>query len=116
MRYIFSTLLVIAVLLLAFTKKEPITVTGTVTDDQGIPLVSATVLVKGTKKSTMTDAQGQFTIVVPGPNAILIIQYVGFESREFKVNSSQKLQVQLKASSENLKEVVVTGYGLNAKI
>lgn len=108
-------MLVIAVLLLAFTRKEPITVTGTVTDEQGNPLISATVLVKGTQNSTMTDAQGQFTIMVPGPDAILIIQYVGFESREFRINSSKKLQIQLKATTQNLDEVVVTGYGVSRK-
>lgn len=115
MRYIFSTMLVIAVLLLAFTKSDPITVSGTVSDDQGNPLVNVTVLVKGTKQSTQTDAQGMFTIEVPGTNAILVFQYVGFESQEVKVKSPKNLQVKLKNATNELQEVVVMGYTTRKK-
>jgi Ca-activated chloride channel family protein len=115
MRYIFSTLLVIAVLLLAFTKKDPITVSGTVVDDQGNPLVNATVLVKGTKISTLTDAQGMFTIDTPGTDAILVFQYTGYESQEVKVKSQKKLQVKMKVMEGDLQEVVVTGSSSRTK-
>ena len=115
MRYIFSTMLVIAVLLLAFTKKEPITVSGTVSDDQGNPLVNVTVLVKGTKKSTLTDAQGMFTIEVAGTDAILVFQNVGYESQEVKVKSQKNLQVKMKDAANELQEVVVTGYSNHKK-
>jgi len=115
MRYIFSTMLVIAVLLLAFTMKEPITVSGTVKDDQGNPLVNVTVLVKGTKKSTLSDAQGMFTIEVPGTYSILVFQYVGYESQEVKVKSSKNLQVKMKDATNELQEVVVIGYSSRKK-
>ncbi len=115
MRYIFSTMLVIAVLLLAFTRKEPITVSGTVSDDQGNPLGNVTVLVKGTKKSTLTDAQGLFTIEVPGSDAILVFQYVGYESQEVKVKSQKNLQVKMKDATNELQEVVVMGYSTRKK-
>ena len=115
MRYIFSTMLVIAVLLLAFTKKETIMVSGTVSDDQGNPLVNVTVLVKGTKKSTLTDAQGMFAIEVPATDAILVFQYVGYESQEVKVKSQKKLQVKMKDATNELQEVVVMGYSTRKK-
>ncbi len=115
MRYIFSTMLVIAGLLLAFTQKEPFTVSGTVMDDQGIPLVNASIIIKGTTKSTVTDAQGMFSIEVPGPKSILVIQYVGYESQEIRLNAGKKLQIKLKVSSEDLQEVVVTGNSAKRK-
>lgn len=115
MRYIFSTMLVIAGLLLAFTQKEPFTVTGTVMDDQGNPLVNASIIIKGTTKSTVTDAQGMFSIEVPGPKSILLIQYVGYESQEIKLTASKKLQIKMKAGTEDLKEVVVIGYATQRK-
>ena len=96
MRYIFSTMLVIAGLLLAFTQKEPFTVSGTVMDDQGNPLVNASISIKGTTKSTVTDALGFFSIEVPGPKSVLLIQYVGYESQEIKLNAAKKLQIKLK--------------------
>ena len=115
MRYIFSTMLVIVGLLLAFTQKEPITVTGTVMDDQGIPLVNASIIIKGTTKSTVTDAQGMFSIEVDGPKSVLIIQYVGYEPQEIKLNAAKKLQIKMKASANHLDEVVVTGYSARSK-
>ncbi len=108
-------MLVIAGLLLAFTQKEPFTVSGTVMDDQGNPLVNASISIKGTTKSTVTDALGFFSIEVPGPKSILLIQYVGFESQEIKLNATKNLQIKLKLSSNNLDEVVVTGYSTRRK-
>jgi Ca-activated chloride channel homolog len=110
MRYIFFTMLVIAVLLPAFTKLDPLKVSGRVSDDQGNPLVNVTVHLKGTKNSTLTDAQGMFMIEVPGSDAILVFQYVGYESQEITIKSPKNLQVKMKVVSNAMQEVVVTGY------
>jgi hypothetical protein len=108
MRYIFSTMLVIAVLLLAFTQKEPMTISGTVMDDHGNPLVNATIKLKGTNISAISDARGMFTIEVQSMDAVLIIEYVGYESREIKVNANKRMQIQLKPAEDSLEEIVVT--------
>jgi TonB-linked SusC/RagA family outer membrane protein len=92
------------------------TVTGTVKDGAtGKSLSGATVTIKGTSKSTATDANGAFTITVPGSNSVLVVTYVGFETQELSVGSNTTLAFTLQPGSAELNQVVVVGYGTQRK-
>ncbi len=86
-------------------------VTGTVKDASGKSLSGATVTIKGTAKSTATDANGAFSLSVPGSSSVLVISYIGFEPQEITVASKTSIAVTLQASSAELNQVVVVGYG-----
>ncbi|MEM1338670.1 MAG: TonB-dependent receptor [Bacteroidota bacterium] len=90
------------------------TVTGTVTDQDGIPLPGASVVEKGTLNGTTTDFNGNFTIEVTD-NAILEISYIGYASREVSVQGLSTIAVQLVQDSTQLDDVVVVGYGIQKK-
>lgn len=84
---------------------------GTVTDDKGGPLPGASVTVKNTKTSTMTNANGQFTLNVPTGSTTLVVSFVGMSSQEVPIGNRTTVNVALKDASTNLNEVVVVGYG-----
>ena len=88
-----------------------VTLTGQVTDQSNTPLPGVTVLVKGTKLGTSTDPEGNFKLSLPQQeNTILIFSFIGMESQEVPVGDPKKpINVILKETAENLKEVVVTG-------
>jgi len=87
------------------------TVTGTVKDAGGEPLPAVSVMVKGTKMGTNTDAAGRFSISAP-ENAVLIFRYVGFKLQETAVGTSGVLNVVLLEDKNDLSEVVVTALGI----
>lgn len=89
------------------------TVTGTVSDDKG-PIPGANVNVKGTKTGVSTGFDGTYSIDVPS-NGVLVFSFLGFTSREVGVNGQKKINVKLEEDSNNLKEVVVIGYGAQRK-
>jgi TonB-dependent starch-binding outer membrane protein SusC len=86
-------------------------VSGTVSDENGLPLTGATVTVKGTRLATTTGAKGQYTISVPDAGNILVISYIGMEPKEVPIQGRGLVDVNLKANSTSLGEVVVIGYG-----
>ena len=90
-------------------------VTGNVTSEEdGLPVVGASVLVKGTTVGTVTDIDGNFTLTnVPSSAGTLVISFIGMQSKEVKVKPVVK--VVLKSDAEVLDEVVVTGYGVQRK-
>ena len=85
------------------------TVTGTVVDETGEPVIGATVRVDGTKLATVTDLDGNYTIEVPA-NQQITISYIGYGDVKTKGG-----RVQLKESGTDLDEVVVVGYGVQKK-
>lgn len=86
-------------------------ITGTVTDDKQVPLVGATVAIKGTKLATTTDVIGKFTLTVPSNGNTLVISYVGMENREIPIGSSTIINAALTPTAGSLTDVVVVGYG-----
>ncbi len=87
------------------------TITGKVTDDKGAPVSGATVVARGSKSGTSTDALGAFHITVPSGTTTLVISSIGYGQRDVDVSSSTDVTVALTASTSNLNEVVVIGYG-----
>lgn len=93
-----------------------LTVSGRITDAVGdSALAGATVAIKGMRKSTKTDANGNFTIAVPDENAVLVISYIGFVSQEVAVKGKTSIDVALQHGSTDLASVVVMGYGTQNK-
>jgi TonB-dependent starch-binding outer membrane protein SusC len=85
-------------------------VTGTVTSDSTLgALTGVTVTLKGTGTMATTDAQGKYTITVPGNNSTLVFSYVGHEAKEVNVGSRNEIDVVL-VSASTLADVVVIGY------
>ena len=86
-------------------------VRGTVTDENGEPVIGASVLVKGTTVGTVTDIDGKFTLPeVPNSAKTLMISYIGMVTREVAI--APNLQVVLKGDTRALEEVVVTAMGI----
>lgn len=86
------------------------TVTGTVTDDKGVPIPGANVIVKGSPKGTTTDFDGNYAIEDIAQSDILIYSYVGFKKVEKNVFSQTTIDVTLEPDQVQLNEVVVIGY------
>ena len=92
------------------------TITGTVLDETGEPLIGATVQEKGnTMNGTATDIDGRFTLKVKSDKSTLLISYVGMDSMEFPLKGQTDVTITMKENSELLNEVVVVGYGTQKK-
>ncbi len=89
-------------------------VSGTVTDDAGAPLPGASIVIMGTTNGTQTDFDGNFTISA-NSDAILIVSYIGFLSKEIAVGNQTTINVQLDIDTNLLDEVVVVGYGTQSR-
>lgn len=90
-------------------------ISGSVKDSAGVAMPGVTVLVKGTKKGTSTDAQGKFTLNVP-EHSVLIFSLVGYQTLERAVPAGTKtINVMMGESKNNLDDVVVVGYGTSTK-
>lgn len=90
-------------------------ITGKVTDIQGNPLAGATVGMKGTSKTTVTDAAGMFSLEVDQLKGSLVVTYVGMARREIPLNGKKQFLISLNPATEELSDVVVIGYGVQKK-
>ncbi len=106
------------------TKKEVIVpvsamvqqmISGTVTDEFGQPMPGASIVEKGTVNGTQTDFDGNFTLEVADQNAVLVISYVGFATKEVAVDGQTSIAVTLVEDSAELDEVILVGYGTQRK-
>lgn len=100
-------------------KKEPtshgrINVRGIVEDENGNPIIGATIMDKLTNTGTTTDLNGNFSIMVPDGND-LDISYLGYTSVKMKATDKKSLLVRLYEDTKKLDEVVVVGYGVQRK-
>ncbi|WP_197428957.1 carboxypeptidase-like regulatory domain-containing protein [Phnomibacter ginsenosidimutans] len=111
MRKFMSCCLLLCVFVLYEAQAQTRKVTGKVTDEQGAALSGATVSVKQTAISTLTDAKGAFTIEVPATGKTLLISYVGMETLELPIQGKNNVTAQLKTQASALGDVVVIGYG-----
>lgn len=87
-----------------------ITVKGNVKDSNGEPIISGSVVVKGTTTGTVTDLDGNYELKAP-ENGTLVFSYVGFTSQEIQIAGRTSIDVVLSEDAELLKEVVIIGYG-----
>ena len=90
---------------------QNITVHGTVKDENSEPLIGATIMVQGTSIGTVTDMDGNYTLLNVPRDGKLVVSYVGMETQVIDVNGRTSINVVLKEAAEVLEEVVVVGYG-----
>lgn len=88
------------------------TISGVVSDNTGKPVPSATVTVKGTTKSVVTDQNGRYSIIVDNNNAVLVVSSVSFSTKEITIQSSNSLNAVLLPNAGEMGEVVVTALGI----
>jgi TonB-linked SusC/RagA family outer membrane protein len=86
-------------------------VTGTVLDETGSPLVGVNIQIKGTTRGTTSDIRGAYRIDVPNGNAVLVYSFIGYKRKEVTVGNQSTVNVSLEADAGALDEVVVVGYG-----
>jgi TonB-linked SusC/RagA family outer membrane protein len=87
------------------------TITGKITDQNGSPLVGASVQAKGSSQGTFSLNDGSFSLTVPSGTATLVISFAGMETKEVAIGSQTRIDVNLKPSDKALQEVVIVGYG-----
>lgn len=109
-KWIFTLLLALS---LQFSFAQEKTISGVVSDNTG-PLPGANVSVKGSPKGVQTDLDGKYSIKAKTGD-VLMISYTGMENTSVTVSSSNTINIVMKASSSELEEVVVVGYGVQKK-
>lgn len=100
--------------MVSVTQQQNRTITGTVSDKNGEPIIGANILVKGTSIGTITDLDGKYSLDVP-ENAVLQISYIGYLNQEIPVKGQTTIDLRLVEDTQSLEEVVVVGYGVQKK-
>lgn len=90
------------------------TVTGTVTDVSGEPIIGANIRIKGTTTGTITDIDGNFSIEAE-PQSVIEVSYIGYLTQETVINNQKSIRFLLKEDTKTLDKVVVIGYGVQKK-
>ncbi len=124
----FQSMMVLLFTIIAFTVsgkgiptkhlKSPsdLEIKGKITDAAtGNTLEGASIIVKGTKRSTTSGPGGEFSITVPNDRAVLVITYVGYTSQQVLAGAGVTLDIKLEALTSDLAQVVVVGYGTQNK-
>ena len=106
--------MMLSVLLLMGMAVEARVISGTVKDQTGETIISASVVVKGTTIGTVTDFDGNYSLEVPDDAKELVFSYIGMKTQELPITGTT-MDVVLAENSEVLEEVVVTGYGTTKK-
>ena len=86
-------------------------IAGRVTDQNGVPLVGVSILVKGSARGTTTDVSGRFVLRIE-PGDVLVASYLGYESVEVAADSCTGVEIRMQESSKALDAVVVTALGI----
>lgn len=93
--------------------------TGKVKDEKGLPLIGASVIIKGTKTSVQTDVSGIFRIILDSTKSVvngkLVVSFVGYETKEIQIGNKNQIDVVMRHTSNAMNEVVVVGYGVQRK-
>ena len=106
--------LFITVLSCAFSYAQQKAVTGTITDQSGVPLPGVNILVKGTQRGTQTDFDGNYAINAAS-NETLVFSYIGLKTVERQVEGASVINLQMEEDSQALEEVIVIAYGTAKK-
>lgn len=112
MKHIYSTVIIL-LLFQSFALAQSIRVSGRViASDDRAPMPGVSIVVSGTRDGTVTNANGDFTVNVPSGESVLILSYVGYKTTEIAVQNRTYLEVALEPDMKQLKEVIVTAFGI----
>ena len=95
-------------------QERNITVTGTVTDEAGLPLAGLAVFAEGSTTGAITDLDGNYSIEVPS-NAVLVFSYLGYRTQNVAVDGRTRIDLALEPDTELLSDAVVIGYGTTTR-
>ena len=113
-KVVFPVLMSFCMAGVAFAQKA--TIKGHVVDENGMPIIGANILVKGTTNGTITDLDGNYSLEVENAkNAVLQISFIGYNSLEEAVKGRNQIAIKLEPSVVNLGEVVAIGYGTQTR-
>jgi TonB-linked SusC/RagA family outer membrane protein len=113
---VFFTVLFSLLNLSALYAQQGKTISGKVTDVSGEPLPGLTVVVKGTTQGTVTDADGNYSMVNVSPGSALVFSFVGMKTQEIEVGTQSKIDVTMVVDAIGIEEVVAVGYGTQKKV
>lgn len=89
--------------------------TGLVTDEKDDPIIGASLMIVGSRKGTLTDINGNFSLEAPEQSTVLV-SYIGYKQAVIKVGTQNNLKIILIEDNKNLDEIVVVGYGTSKKV
>lgn len=107
-----TLLLTIFALAVGMVARSQTNFTGTVLDENKVPLPGASVVIKGSATGVATDFDGNFEIELPEGNETLVVTYIGYVSQEFDASGQSSANIQLLPDAQQLNEVVVTALGI----
>jgi len=100
---------------MSLTYAQEITVTGTVSSDAEGPIPGVNIVIAGTTQGAVTDVDGNYSITVPGPDAILVFTSIGYAAQNVTVGNQTTINITLVEDVTQLDEIVVIGYGTQKK-
>ena len=115
MRKILCFLISVLIFSVPYLLAQQVEITGKVLDDENMGMPGVNVIVKGTTTGTVTDADGNYRITVPGAESVLQFSYVGYLAEEMSVGNQTTINLSMVQDIASLEEVVVIGYGTIAK-
>ncbi len=115
MQRLLFMLLPLLLLGLAFRPVHSHQVSGVIVDETGVPVAGVSIIEKGTRTGTSSDAKGKYTITVSNSGATLSFAAVGFRTQDVRVAGNTTINVVLKATAAEMMDVVVTGYSAKFK-
>ncbi|MBQ9340485.1 MAG: TonB-dependent receptor [Paludibacteraceae bacterium] len=110
-----TILLLLLLSLASVVARGEVSVSGKVVDNTGEPLIGVNILLQGTTSGTLTNFDGEFFMDVPSSSSVLVVSYMGFETRELKAGNGMLGTIMLEETAQNIDEIVVVGYGVQKK-
>ena len=104
MKMLFLTLLGIGIFFVSYTQRS---ISGTVHDENNLPLIGVSVLVKGTTNGTITDGEGAYSITPSSPdNGILVFRFVGYQTEELEIQDRTLIDISLKRDLQEIDQEI----------
>lgn len=94
---------------------QDFTISGTVKDQNGVPLAGASIVESGTTNGTQSDFDGNYSLTLTDGDATIIVSYIGFGTKNISVDNRNTIAIVLEESAAGLEEVIVVGYGTQKK-
>lgn len=111
LKRVISALLLTLMLPITLSAQDGFVVTGTVTDEFGVPLPGASIVEMGTTNGVSADFDGNYSITVSNQNTVLLFTFIGYAAKEIPLAGQNTVNISMEPSASTLEEVVVVGYG-----